>query len=546
MATTCGAVARADSVDAWPAYTPPSIGSASRSTTSCPSREPSSSATDTSSSPSGSTVSFRARARPSSESTPVVASASRSRGTPSSVRGSGRSAPRVQIWVDPAAGCTTSSPSSATRPTASGRRASIDSAPTSTSTPPTVPSRSLPPTTGELSRTSTDSPDRLSSRAAVESGDTGADHHYVGSGVGHARHSAIRSQSPPRGVGPPSERVVRPMLAAVPSAPYVVPPLLLIATLVVSAVAKIRDPRDTSSVFLQLRLPRLLLRLRVPRLLPYGELVLAAFLLLASGVWYVARDDRDPAAVRRVLPGGPARRAPALSGQLQLLRASRAGRGHGMDPRPQRRPAGAGPGHLGRLLGRGGCRRAARGPRAAGPGWSPVSAVAAVTAAFVGPRAGAVASPADGLDPTAFLPAPAPHGLLDGPDGPVPVRDLTDVAARLLVFGDPAARSRPGAARVVVGRSGSPRCGCTWSATQGSATDGRPGAAGPARDVPAPARRRRHRGPCCSAPTGCSPADRSPGRTGSRTWSRPWRPSWGGRAAGRREPSAARRPVRPP
>ena len=106
--------------DAWPAYTPPSIGSASRSTTSCPSREPSSSATDTSSSPSGSTVSCRARARPSSESTPVVASASRSRGTPSSVRGRGRSAPRVQIWVDPAAGCTTSSPSSATRPTASG------------------------------------------------------------------------------------------------------------------------------------------------------------------------------------------------------------------------------------------------------------------------------------------------------------------------------------------------------------------------------------------------------------------------------------------
>ncbi|MGA8248550.1 MAG: MauE/DoxX family redox-associated membrane protein, partial [Nocardioides sp.] len=72
-----------------------------------------------------------------------------------------------------------------------------------------------------------------------------------------------------------------------PSAPYVVPPLLLIATLAVSAVAKLRDPRDTASVFLQLRLPRVLLRLRAPRLLPYGELALAAFLLLAPDRWYV-------------------------------------------------------------------------------------------------------------------------------------------------------------------------------------------------------------------------------------------------------------------
>ena len=97
----------------------------------------------------------------------MVANASRSSGTPSSVRGRGRSAPRVQIWVDPAAGWTTSSPSSATSPTASGRRASIDSAPMSTRTPPTSRSRSLPPTTGELSSSSTDIPKLLSSRAAT-------------------------------------------------------------------------------------------------------------------------------------------------------------------------------------------------------------------------------------------------------------------------------------------------------------------------------------------------------------------------------------------
>ncbi len=327
-----------------------------------------------------------------------------------------------------------------------------------------------------------------------------------------------------------------------PSAPYVVAPLLLIATLVVSAVAKIRDPRDTSSVFLQLRLPRLLLRLRVPRLLPYGELVLAAFLLLASGVWYVLattatlllfvayflvvlRAVRLPYPVRcscfgRLGLGEVTGRTLARNGvllALALVTWVDSWDGEGVAERL---------GDLG--------------------GWAWAVAglgVATAAAAFVG-RVRGRGVPADGLDPTAFLPAPAPHGLLEGPDGPVPVRDLTDVSPRLLVFGDPqhdpdlvqrvsswALRLAPVRVHVV--------------STAGFGDRGRPGAAGPARDVPQPARRRgtggrgaRHR-PDGRRRTGRRGGrDRGPGRgRGDR--------SRGGRAAGvgnRR----TRRPVRPP
>ena len=166
-ATTCGTVARADSERAWPAYTPPSSGSTSRSTTSSPSRSATNAATETSSSGAGAVTSARARARPSSESTPVRASSSRSAGTPITERGSGRSAPRVQMRDEMVAGCTRSRPSERARSTASGRRLSIASAPTSTVTPATSARRSLPPTTGEPSSTSTSSPAAASSRAAA-------------------------------------------------------------------------------------------------------------------------------------------------------------------------------------------------------------------------------------------------------------------------------------------------------------------------------------------------------------------------------------------
>ena len=62
-----------------------------------------------------------------------------------SERGSGRSPPRVQTLERVTAGCTTSRPSSRASSTPSGRRLSIDSAPTSTATPPTSARRSLPP-----------------------------------------------------------------------------------------------------------------------------------------------------------------------------------------------------------------------------------------------------------------------------------------------------------------------------------------------------------------------------------------------------------------
>jgi hypothetical protein len=219
----------------------------------------------------------------------------------------------------------------------------------------------------------------------------------------------------------------------VPSAPFVLPPLLLVATLVVSGVAKLRDPRDTSSVFLQLGLPRLLLRLRVPRLLPYGELVLAALLLLSSGVWYVV------AATATLLL--------LLAYFLVILRAVRL-------PYPVscRCFGRLGLGEVtGRTLARNGVLLALalvtwldswRGDGVAQRlgdlgGWAWAVAVLAVLAAglaFVA-RARRRTTPAEDSEATSYR--PAPHGLLHGPGGPVPVRDLTDVAARLLVFGEP-------------------------------------------------------------------------------------------------------------
>ncbi len=79
-----------------PAYTPPSSGSTSRSTTSTPSRAPMYSVTEVSASSAGPGGSFLARATPSAEMTPVAASSSTSAGTPMNcLRGSERMAPLV-------------------------------------------------------------------------------------------------------------------------------------------------------------------------------------------------------------------------------------------------------------------------------------------------------------------------------------------------------------------------------------------------------------------------------------------------------------------
>ena len=223
-----------------------------------------------------------------------------------------------------------------------------------------------------------------------------------------------------------------------PSAPFDIPPLLPIATLVVSAAAKIRDPHDTSSVFVQLRLPRLLLRLRVPRLLPYGELVLAGFLLVAPGGWYVVattatlllflayflvilRALRLPYPVScscfgRLGLGEVTRWTLARNGVLLAL-ALVTWVDSWVDPRH-----GEGVAH----------RVAELGGRA----WGLAAlVVAALAVAFLVRLSGRGRPPTE--DPDAYRPVAAPHGVLHGPDGPVPVRDLTDVAARLLVFCDP-------------------------------------------------------------------------------------------------------------
>ncbi len=65
-----------------------------------------------------------------------------------------------------------------------------------------------------------------------------------------------------------------------------VPALLLATVLVVSGVAKLRAPDDTADAFVSLRLPPALVTAGVPRLLPWGELVLAALLVLTPRPLY--------------------------------------------------------------------------------------------------------------------------------------------------------------------------------------------------------------------------------------------------------------------
>ncbi len=159
-ATTWGTVARAESWRACPAYTPPSRGSTRRSTTSLPKRSSISQPTLTSLSPirvAGSTASRAARARPALEITPLSASALASTGTPMSVRGIGTMAPRDHRLAVIVSGWTSLSPRPTSRASAvaSGRRLSIDSAPTSTVMPATSARASLPPTDGDPSRTVT-------------------------------------------------------------------------------------------------------------------------------------------------------------------------------------------------------------------------------------------------------------------------------------------------------------------------------------------------------------------------------------------------------
>ncbi len=220
------------------------------------------------------------------------------------------------------------------------------------------------------------------------------------------------------------------------SAPFVVPPLLLIAVLTVSAVAKIRDPHDTVSVFQKLELPAILVRLRAPLLLPYGELAVAALLLLLPGYSYVAASTLALvlfAAYAVVV--GRALRFPypimcGCFGQLGLGWITRQTfvrnlvllavalitwldslRGHGV---------------LQRLTSLGG-----------DAWWLAGLALAVATTTLVVRES----RPPTYLAPTAeddeYHAVPIPYTLLDGPTGPTTVWRLSDAAARLLVFWNP-------------------------------------------------------------------------------------------------------------
>ena len=219
-----------------------------------------------------------------------------------------------------------------------------------------------------------------------------------------------------------------------------VPPLLLGLVLLVSAGAKLRTPHDTSAVFRQLRLPAVLLRIRAHRLLPYGEIALAAWLLLLPGAWYlvaatlalllfaayavvVARALRFPYVVRcgcfgRLGLGEVTRRTLVRNVvllALALVTWVDAWRRIGFLQRVD--DAEAGWWWVGGVL------------------LAVATTVLVVWDVTAPAQAPAGSSPP--TDPEGYLPEPTPYLVLDGPDGPVSCWELSDTAARMLVFLQP-------------------------------------------------------------------------------------------------------------
>lgn len=167
---SCGIVAARDSSSARPAYTPPSRGSTSRSTTARPTRCATHLPTETSS-PGGAPGRIRSAAtRATSAAVRTPCSAPALLGTPMTVPvGIGRNAPRAHTPAVEVRGETSSSdrPSEATRSSASGTRRRNISAPSSTGTPATSEIRSFPPTRSVDSTTETSTPSIASTRAAA-------------------------------------------------------------------------------------------------------------------------------------------------------------------------------------------------------------------------------------------------------------------------------------------------------------------------------------------------------------------------------------------
>ena len=220
----------------------------------------------------------------------------------------------------------------------------------------------------------------------------------------------------------------------VPSAPFVVPPLLLVVVLVISAVAKTRDPRDTASVFDKLRLPAFLVTIRAPRLLPYGELVLAALLLFLPDGWYVVAGTVAMllfaaylVVVLRALTFG----YPIMCGCFGKLGLGWITRQTAV--RNAVLLALAVVAWLDSWRGDGVYQRLS--DLGADGWWLAAVVVAVVTTAFVGRE-----SDIPQWVPAAedeYVPRPVPYLLLDGPSGAGSVWQLGDSAARLLVFWDP-------------------------------------------------------------------------------------------------------------
>jgi hypothetical protein len=221
----------------------------------------------------------------------------------------------------------------------------------------------------------------------------------------------------------------------VPSAPFVVPPLLLIAILVISAVAKIRDPRDTASVFDKLRLPAFLTTLQAPRLLPYAEIVLAVLLLVLPDAWYVVATSLALLlfacyllVVVRALGFG----YPIMCGCFGKLGLGWITRRTAV--RNTVLLAVAVVAWLDSWRGDGVAQRLA--DLGSDGWWLAGVAVAVLTTAFVVRESDIPVWVPDAGDD--YVTRPVPYLVLDGPDGPGPVWQLSDTAARLLVFWDPA------------------------------------------------------------------------------------------------------------
>jgi hypothetical protein len=221
----------------------------------------------------------------------------------------------------------------------------------------------------------------------------------------------------------------------VPSAPFVVPPLLLVVILAISAVAKIRVPRDTASVFHKLRLPAFLSTVGAPRLLPYGELVVAAMLVLLPGGWYVVATTLALVLFAVYLVVVVRARGfgfPLLCGCFGKLGLGWITRQTVVRNAVLLAVAAIawvdswrGDGVLERLRGLG-----------SDGWWLAGVALAIVTTAFVvrDSKLPPFVPPEPGDDE--YLPVATSYSVLDGPEGPRSVWQLSDAAARLLVFWD--------------------------------------------------------------------------------------------------------------